>query len=634
MAYLGVQNDLTICSICFEKFKTPRALPCSHVFCHNCISTYIVSSCESKEAPVGFSCPLCREFVPSPTVIAKPDTWAECLPICEIIDKLAEVKKLTLCLPCQRENDEEEATDMCITCQEPICKNCAKYHKRNLTSRNHHMVSFNEQGKVLEFFKTEHRKEWCPQHPDKIAELHCNQHQTLCCAQCAVTEHWKCSDVETIQSVAEKTKKGEVLGALRRKINKYEHEMLTSKEKQENNLTQIECTAESIRVELQKIRQEVNDHLTMLENEDMDKLSQITKQSKAILSKNIDSLSDRINFSRQCIQSLQKLEEASDMNDVCFMKEYHRVRENFELLERRTDILKEHELMIKSKISRKPCEITKLKSLVTLSVDRLEKELRVRERYIPELSLKLVSEFEVVPHDDIYGGVLHSDGSVTLAKFGFSNKGLQKFAFKAGRYEQTMYYYSVHCFFGLALNEDKFYTTSRNENSVCVISSDTFYLLRKIPIDDNFSSYGVCLWNEFLFVACQTAIIKYSIHGRFIHEYLVDFNTLFVTVTSSGNIVFTNSKLNFVASMNESGNQLWKYMNSKLRLPHSVDKDGMDNLYVASTDTNSIHILSCDGSLIRIVEDIPKPIFMKVQASNRTCCVCSKFGRIKVYEMI
>lgn len=156
-----------------------------------------------------------------------------------------------MCLPCQRENDEEEATDMCITCQETICKNCAKYHKRNLTSRNHHIVPLiNEQGKTMQFFKTEHRKGWCPKHPDKIEELHCNQHQTPCCALCAVAEHWKCSNVETIQSVAEKTKK--VLTALRRKINKYEEGLLTSKEKQEKNITQIECTAEVIQVELQK----------------------------------------------------------------------------------------------------------------------------------------------------------------------------------------------------------------------------------------------------------------------------------------------------------------------------------------------------------------------------------------------
>lgn len=55
-------SDLSVCSICFKKYRTPKILPCSHVFCHECISSTIVSTCQSKEAPVGFSCPLCREF--------------------------------------------------------------------------------------------------------------------------------------------------------------------------------------------------------------------------------------------------------------------------------------------------------------------------------------------------------------------------------------------------------------------------------------------------------------------------------------------------------------------------------------------------------------------------------------------
>lgn len=53
-------------------------------------------------------------------------------------------------------------------------------------------------------------------------------------------------------------------------------------------------------------------------------------------------------------------------------------------------------------------------------------------------------------------------------------------------------------------------------------------------------------------------------------------------------------------------------MNLKLRLLYSVDKDGMDNLYVVSIDMNSIYIFFCDGFFIRIVEDILKFIFMKV----------------------
>lgn len=94
MASAVVQNDMTICSICFEKFKVPRILPCSHIFCQICISSYIESSCKSKEAPVGFSCPLCREFVPAPAAFDKPNKWAKCFRVCDIIEKFVKIREL------------------------------------------------------------------------------------------------------------------------------------------------------------------------------------------------------------------------------------------------------------------------------------------------------------------------------------------------------------------------------------------------------------------------------------------------------------------------------------------------------------------------------------------------------------
>lgn len=169
MASAVVQNDMTICSICFEKFKVPRILPCSHIFCHSCISSYIESSCKSKEAPVGFSCPLCREFVPAPAAFDKPNKWAKCFPVCDIIEKFVKIRELNQCLPCQREEDEEVATDICITCEEPICGNCAKYHRRNLTSRSHHIVPMNsfEPSILIKSFISAETNSSCPEHPGK-----------------------------------------------------------------------------------------------------------------------------------------------------------------------------------------------------------------------------------------------------------------------------------------------------------------------------------------------------------------------------------------------------------------------------------------------------------------------------------
>ncbi|XP_052719431.1 tripartite motif-containing protein 5-like [Crassostrea angulata] len=73
--------DLTLCSICLEKLKSPRLLPCSHSFCQHCLCAHIVSTCEQKDVPLGFPCPLCREFIPSPGNPEETIKWAEKFPI-------------------------------------------------------------------------------------------------------------------------------------------------------------------------------------------------------------------------------------------------------------------------------------------------------------------------------------------------------------------------------------------------------------------------------------------------------------------------------------------------------------------------------------------------------------------------
>lgn len=81
-------NDATVCSICFEKFKTPRYLPCKHSFCHGCLSSYIVSQCKSTEPRLGFHCPLCREYIPSDGASGKPEDWAGLFPRNDILQKM------------------------------------------------------------------------------------------------------------------------------------------------------------------------------------------------------------------------------------------------------------------------------------------------------------------------------------------------------------------------------------------------------------------------------------------------------------------------------------------------------------------------------------------------------------------
>lgn len=626
MASADVQNDMTICSICFEKFKTPRILPCSHIFCHSCVSSYIVSSCSSKEAPVGFSCPLCREFVPAPAAFDKPETWTNFFPVCDIIEKFLKIRESNLCLPCQREDDEEVATDICITCEEPICGNCAKYHRRNLTSRTHLIVAINsmEPSILMKSLKSAEMNSRCPEHPDKQIELHCDDHRKPCCSFCAGTVHRKCSNVESIHQVTEKAKKQRYVHMLLSEVNTFEKRLHTIKESQEFKLTDMDSSSDNIKEEIKMLRSKINDNLDRLEDEHLNELSKITKYSRELLSRNIDSLSDRIHFSRNCIQSLQTIE---DLSDACFMKKYYRIRESFEELN--TTPVQVHNMKLESSISKEVQGIAELRYIYAIKMVHSKHEVSLDSS---QLFLCPTFEFDI-PNDDVYCGVLTSDGTLTLAKYGSSKSGLQQYTMNSNSCKPTKEYRTDNCLFGLVVNDDLIYTTNRNENNITIISSKTFTHRGEIPIDETLVPYGICQWKEYLFVACQTAILKYSISGRFIHSHPVDFNTLFVTVLRSGNIVYSNTSQNYVESIDQNGHRLWKYMNAKLKSPHGVDKDETDILYVSSTDMNNVHMLSCDGSLIKIIEDLLRPIFMKVQESSRICCVCSNFRKIRVYSL-
>lgn len=67
-----IETTFLSCSICMEHFKKPKALPCLHTFCEDCLRDYIVSRFESAGQ---FPCPICRQlvYIPPNGVYGFPD---------------------------------------------------------------------------------------------------------------------------------------------------------------------------------------------------------------------------------------------------------------------------------------------------------------------------------------------------------------------------------------------------------------------------------------------------------------------------------------------------------------------------------------------------------------------------------
>ena len=468
-------SDLTVCSICFENFRTPRILPCTHVFCHGCISSYIVTSCQSKEAPVGFSCPLCRKFVPSPSDLSNPEKWADGLPVCKIFDMLNK-QETKLCAACLRENEEEEATDYCITCQESMCRNCVKYHKRNLASSNHGIVSLKEPMSLL-YSITTVRNSRCFKHPDREEEWFCDDHKRVCCSTCASTGHQKCLNFKTVKSVAEQNKIQGKAQKLLKTINHYKQGLLRIRTNQEQNLKDIAIASDTIKEETTALRREINEHLDKLEQEQLNELSKITKESSEMVGKTIDSASNRIQLIDHYQGALSNVEDATD---TYLVREYQRVWEGFDALKVLSMNPEDYKFKFECTVSEEAFAIKTMKCFSSIKVLRICSD----ELNIFKFSLSLLYEFDVQPYADIYCGVF-GGGKITLAKFGSSKIGIQQFSLDNGTSRQTNEYPSFDCLFGLVLKDNLFYATVRNTNCIAVImrhlsSSEHFQLMKII----------------------------------------------------------------------------------------------------------------------------------------------------------
>lgn len=234
-------SDVTVCPICFDKFKAPRYLPCKHSFCHDCLSSYIVSQCNSVEPRLGFHSPVCRVYTPSDGVPEKPEEWAGLFPLNDILQKIVNQPNERLCEACLRDSDEEEASDFCFSCIEYLCKLCAKYHKKNLATRDHSIITVDEM-KSVQVIPNANVESRCPKHQHEQVQLYCHDHEQPCCALCGGTEHRKCEKVDTLEHVAHVLRESGQMDSLLYEVNAFKEKLQTAQGKQELNISEIENT--------------------------------------------------------------------------------------------------------------------------------------------------------------------------------------------------------------------------------------------------------------------------------------------------------------------------------------------------------------------------------------------------------
>ena len=170
------KKDLT-CSVCLDRLKDPKLLPCLHTYCKECLQGILRKSTDKSN----IQCPQCRSThaVPSSGVNELPSDMV----LANALDfhSLKEKEKSAQPIPCNMCTEDDPATTYCPTCSKFLCEFCSKAHKRQVDYRDHKTVSLGDLD--AETIKGFERPRRCSHHSGELLKLYCKTCHKLICRE-------------------------------------------------------------------------------------------------------------------------------------------------------------------------------------------------------------------------------------------------------------------------------------------------------------------------------------------------------------------------------------------------------------------------------------------------------------------
>ena len=125
------------CPLCLETVKNPKALPCIHSFCLECLDK--LANFARRKLQATIKCPVCQTSFP----IHEADTFAN-LPssfhLNRLIDVLALEEGTVQAQKCNICDENNTATSCCFVCQSFLCACCFQSHQPFKATRGHRNV--------------------------------------------------------------------------------------------------------------------------------------------------------------------------------------------------------------------------------------------------------------------------------------------------------------------------------------------------------------------------------------------------------------------------------------------------------------------------------------------------------------
>ena len=199
-------EDQIICPVCFEIYREPRALPCFHVYCLQCLQ----SAANRLRPGDDLACPLCRETVEIPA------TGFSGLQVAFHVNNLIEIYRsiqnafgpdnaaigsptaATTATPpsCGNCGPGSVAGFFCPQCNEFLCEICRVVHGKWTKFSGHELSAISEE-------MLSKRESSCETHPSQLLTHYCKMCKQLICIDCLRESSNDCTHRQRKVSITE-----------------------------------------------------------------------------------------------------------------------------------------------------------------------------------------------------------------------------------------------------------------------------------------------------------------------------------------------------------------------------------------------------------------------------------------------